>query len=87
MPQIPLFVSSAHETTQNDNFVVRFDEPLVIPEHAKNATIHIAHATLHVIGRYPKTLHVIGTNPIRYISSAVVSTVVRVYQWHSANSQ
>ena len=46
MPQIPLFVSSSSEPEQNGAFDVTFQDPLTIPDGAKNATIHIAHATL-----------------------------------------
>ena len=47
MPEIPLFVSSSQAgATQTGTFDVRFQPPLHIPEEAKNATIHIAHATI-----------------------------------------
>jgi hypothetical protein len=47
MPQIPLFVSSSQAgTAQTGSFDVRFQPPLHIPEGGKNATIHIAHATI-----------------------------------------
>ena len=47
MPQVPLFVSSSQAgTAQTGTFDVRFQPPLHIPEEAKNATIHIAHATI-----------------------------------------
>ena len=47
MPQIPLLVSSGQSgTEQKGAFDVRFQPPLHIPEEAKNATIHLAHATI-----------------------------------------
>ena len=47
MPQIPLFVSSSQAgAVQTGSFDVRFQPPLRIPEEGKNATVHIAHATI-----------------------------------------
>ena len=47
MPEIPLFVSSSQAgATQTGSFDVRFQPPLRVPEDAKNATIHISHATI-----------------------------------------
>ena len=47
MPEIPLFVSSSQAgATQTGSFDVRFQPPLRVPEGAKNATIHVSHATI-----------------------------------------
>ena len=47
MPEIPLFVSSSQAgAVQTGSFDVRFQPPLRIPEEGKNATVHIAHATI-----------------------------------------
>ena len=46
MPQVPLFVSSAGEATQNGSTTIRFQQPLEIPAGAKDATVHVSTATI-----------------------------------------
>ena len=46
MPQVPLFVSSAGEATQNGSTTIRFQQPLEIPAGAKDATVHVSTATV-----------------------------------------
>jgi len=46
MPQVPLFVSSAGEATQNGSTTIRFQQPLEIPAGAKDATVHVSSAVI-----------------------------------------